>query len=291
MFVSTNTIKALKSYFRNELSELFSANEINLILKQLVLQRFNLSPSDFLLSDDRLLSESDLLFFRSAVKRLQKNEPFQYVLGETEFYGLVLQVDERVLIPRPETEELVDWIVKIYKNNKDIRGIDVCTGSGCIALALKSMLKDAEIIGTDVSEGALQVAKRNADHLALDVGFYQQDILSADSFHGTQSQSLDFVVSNPPYIPHSDKSEMLPNVLDFEPSIALFVENEDPLIFYKKISDLSIVSLRPHGNLFFEIHEEMGGEMYNLLESVGFINIELRKDLQGKVRMIKGQKP
>jgi release factor glutamine methyltransferase len=233
------------------------------------------------------LSESDLLYIRSYVKRLQESEPFQYILGETEFYGLTLKCDKRALIPRPETEELVDWI---SENSNIEKVLDICSGSGCIALALKTVYKNASILGVDISEEANDLAKQNAQLNKLDVTFESADALEIEADFWNTLSELDLIVSNPPYIPEKEKEEMAANVLDFEPHLALFVENNSPIIFYECIADLAIQKLKIGGFLYFELHHLYSAEVIAYLEKTGFQQIEVRKDLQGKNRMLKAVK-
>jgi len=285
MFVQDNTVKSIKNYFFDRLAPKFSNSELKLMFNEFLIDHLKISRSDLISADSLKLSESDLLHFRSIVKRLETDEPFQYVLGSTEFYGLELYCDERALIPRPETEELVDWIIKESKNSKSI--IDLCTGSGCIALALKSVLALAEIIAVDISEGAISLAKQNAHKTDLAVQFQLLDVLvETNEF---SNQQFDLIVSNPPYIPKRDKSEMHKNVLDFEPEIALFVEDEDPLIFYRKISEFGLKHLKKGGILYFEIHEKFSTEVHELMIQLNYQNVQTRKDMQGKNRMICGE--
>jgi release factor glutamine methyltransferase len=287
MFVSDNSIQALKKYFSSELAHVFSDREIKNLTKHVVVDRFQLSEGEYLLSNDIRLSESDLLYFRSIVKRLRKNEPLQYVLGQTFFFGLKLKTDARALIPRPETEELVNWVNESIKTD-DLKILDLCSGSGCIALALKSIYMNSKVIGIDVSKDALELAKENAILNGLDVDFNFYDVLndSMDDF-----KNFNLWVSNPPYIPRKEESQMNVNVLHHEPHLALFVDDDDPFIFYRKIGANAMVQLSQEGFLFVEIHELMYETVYELFKSQGFVNIQLRKDLQGKPRMIRAQKP
>ena len=288
MFVPDNSLSATQIYFSNQLQGLFSEREVKTMFEALIKQRLNWSSADFLLHHEARLSESDLLFIRSAVKRLLLHEPFQYVIGNTEFYGLSITCALGALIPRPETEELVDWILEELKG-KDSKILDIGTGSGCIALALKKNTINSNIWGLDVCETALNIAKENALSLGLEVGFFSQDILS-DHPIDFDNQFFDVIVSNPPYIPVNEQVKMEQNVLQFEPHKALFVPDHDPLLFYRVIATKSLILLKNKGVLFFEIHEDFATEVIDLLEDLGFINIELRKDLQGKSRMIRAQR-
>lgn len=294
MFVQTNSVQSIREYFKSRLENMFSDNEIKIIGNEVICQRLKLSPSDLIGLNDQLLSESDLLFFRSVVKRLLNNEPFQYIVGNAHFYGLELISDKRALIPRPETEELVEWVKEVYvNNNKGLTIVDFCTGSGCIALALKSVFSDSKIYATDISSEALQLAKENAAKTGLDIEFRQFSALDEVDYEqkaNFQLESFDCWVSNPPYIPEEEKKLMAENVLEFEPHLALFVPDEKALVFYDKIAQMAIKYLKSNGNLFFEIHENLANETKVLLEKIGFQNIEIRKDLQGKDRMIKAVK-
>ena len=246
-----------------------------------------MSAADYLLSDRQLLSESDLLYFRSIVKRLQKNEPFQYIIGYTEFSGLIVKTDNRALIPRPETEELVCWILDNHSAQKELNIIDLCTGSGCIALALKAELKGAKIIGADVSCEALALANENSAALDLEIEWMEMDLLDPAAYKRFEEASFDSWVSNPPYIPHADKTSMAANVLEHEPHLALFVEDHDPLIFYRVIAQQGKKYLKKGAALYFEIHEDLADAVVKLLEENQYQFIEVRHDLQGKNRMVK----
>lgn len=287
MFVTSNKLSDLKTYFKTQLSSLFSESEIKLMFESLICKRLELSKTDLLLNKDILVSESDLLYVRNALKRLVSSEPFQYIIGETEFCGLNLFCDERALIPRPETEELLCWIQESLKNIKtDIRILDLCTGSGCIALALKNCFPKANVNALDVSKKALSLAEKNATSNNLQIDFFEIDLLAKPKMNFPKN-SFDCWVSNPPYIPSKDKKQMNENVLNFEPHIALFVEDDNPLIFYRIIATLAKIYLKENGLLFFEIHENLAEEVKELLHELQYFNIEIKKDLQGKNRMIK----
>lgn len=219
-----------------------------------------------------------------AIERLLKNEPLQHILGEVEFYGLQIKTDYRALIPRPETEELVDWIIS---DQPGFEGsiIDIGTGTGCIPIALAHHLPKAQVSGLDLSAEALKLAFENARLNKVKISWHQGDVLNA-SLPG----QFNLIVSNPPYIPEADKTNMAENVLDYEPDMALFVSNERPLIFYQRIAKLGLEHLNKHGSLYFEIHEAYGSETVQLLENLGYQNIILKQDLQGKDRMIKASR-
>jgi release factor glutamine methyltransferase len=233
------------------------------------------------------------------IERLREHEPIQYIMNKAWFYGMELYVDKNVLIPRPETEELVDWIVKDIKasgldvfhkspteadHTKQLKILDVGTGSGCIPLALKKTMPKAEVWGCDISDGALTVARRNGSQLDIRVDFQSLNFL--DPEQQRQLPTVNIIVSNPPYVPMRDKEQMRPNVLQFEPHTALFVGNNDPLIFYKALLQFSKHRLYPNGSLYMEIHEDLGEEVKALFDEENF-KTEIKKDMQGKNRMVK----
>lgn len=289
MFVSSNRLSDIKSYYFSKLSSHFSENEINLMVKYLSIKRLGLSNADYLSSNNILLSESDLLYFNFALKRLLKNEPFQYILGDVEFYGLELNCDARALIPRPETEELVDWVLESVDRKDSLKVLDLCSGSGCIALGLKSKLPNAEVIAAELSVDAITLIEENSLKTNLNIVPLKMDVLNEDDYSKFETESFDCWISNPPYIPNHEKSLMENNVLDYEPHLALFVDDKEPLVFYHAIAEQAKDYLKPGGYLFFEINENYSEEMKSILKDLGFLNIELRKDLQGKARMMRAQ--
>ena len=247
---------------------------------------------DVSLNYDIIISENDIDTFQGSLDRLKNHEPIQYIIGETEFFCLPFKVDSSVLIPRPETEELVDWMISELRIKKpEIRILDIGTGSGCIAIALSKNIPNAIVFGLDVSKEALKVAKENAILNNIKIEFIEADVFNYQhSEPSEESQKYNVIVSNPPYIRALEKKQMQDNVLDFEPPIALFVEDEDSLLFYRKITQLANKILKPKGELFFEINEYLGLEMVKLLMDEGFVEVELKQDIFGKDRMIKGVK-
>lgn len=239
---------------------------------------------------DRSLSEQQLQVLAAAKKRLLAGEPLQYITERADFYGLALKVSPAVLIPRPETEELVEWVLdqrSTYGSALSI--IDIGTGSGCIPLAIKNNWPQAQVHGLDVSNEALAIAKLNAEALELDVNWIEQSILDEDRW--TDLPSMDIIISNPPYIPYQE-ADLMPDVVkEHEPGLALFVEDEDSLLFYRRIMVLALVKLKANGLLFFECNEFNAQDVHQLGEQLGFQDAELRKDLQGKWRMWKGRRP
>jgi release factor glutamine methyltransferase len=236
------------------------------------------------------LEKSHLEKLKNYLHELLEHKPVQYVLNEAWFYKMKFFVDENVLIPRPETEELVEWVISDFKKEKDSKPkniIDIGTGSGCIPIALKKELPDSKITAIDVSEKALSVANKNAAELHSAIEFFKIDFLKENEWQ-TLSQ-YDTIVSNPPYIPIDEKKILAKNVTEFEPQIALFVENNDPFIFYKKIVEFSKTHLNPGGKIYVEIHEEYARQVKKIFENTGLLS-EIKKDIYGKERMVKAMK-
>jgi len=223
-------------------------------------------------------------------KQLVQGKPLQYILGETVFYDLTFKVNPSVLIPRPETEELVDWALitsrKINGETEVLKLLDIGTGSGCIPISIKKYIPLADITAIDISEAALNTARQNADLNQVEINFIQDDIFKPTNLELINSK-YDLILSNPPYVTEAEKDQMLDNVLNHEPDIALFVPDNDPLVFYRAITDFALVHLKINGFLFLEINEKFGQETLNLLKKKGFKEIELRQDMGGKDRMIK----
>ena len=223
----------------------------------------------------------------AALDRLSKHEPIQYILGKTSFYGLSLYVNSATLIPRPETEELVSWILSdLDKSSARVKGVDIGTGSGCIALALKNNLSNSEITAVDVSLEALEVVKQNANELKLPIEILRLDILK----DRLPKENLDFIVSNPPYVCEAEKSEMRANVLDYEPDLALFVKDSEPLIFYDRILEVAKESLKENGSIYFEINERFAEEIIKIAKEKGWKNNQVKKDIFGRDRMLRCRK-
>lgn len=236
------------------------------------------------LNPERPISEAEAEKFKRALLRLQKNEPIQYIMGETEFFGLPFKVNKHTLIPRPETEELVEWILDHSESGiQNPEFLDIGTGTGCIAVSIAKNLSNSKVSALDISEEALEVARENAKVNGVEVDFFQKDILAAE----TLPKKYDIIVSNPPYVRELEKKQMRPNVLRYEPRAALYVSDEDPLRFYRAISFLAKAHLNPGGQLFFEINEYLAGEMTEILKASGFKDIEVKKDVYGKDRMLR----
>ena len=276
-------MKATIQYINSELAGFYPVSEIEGFTRIIFEAVCGFSFTEQIIRKHEKISSTDFEKIKSVISRLKNFEPIQYILGETEFYGLKLKVDTSVLIPRPETEELVQWLLKSdLPENSTI--LDIGTGSGCIALAIKSRLKNAEVSGIDISENALEVARLNATKNNLDVDFFQADILKWEE---SEWKKFDVVVSNPPYIRESEKLLMHGNVLNYEPEKALFVPDSEPLVFYSAISFFAKKHLSDNGMLFLEINENLGSEMNEMLIDCGFSEIEIRKDINGKNRMIR----
>jgi len=238
--------------------------------------------SDLAMNPSAELQDDEIEKWNAVLADLETQKPIQYIFGKAHFYGLEFEVNENTLIPRPETEELVEWVINENKAKGQINIIDIGTGSGCIAISLSKNLTDAAVSAIDVSEGALAVAKRNAEHNKTEVNFILKDILIAKNL----PQSYDVIVSNPPYVRNLEKAEIKDNVLQYEPHLALFVDDNAPLLFYRKIALLAKGQLSPNGKLYFEINQYLGAETVQMLEDFGFTNVVLKKDIYGNDRMV-----
>lgn len=276
-------LKDYRTIFTQELASLYDEYETESFFYIILEDFHHMKRVDLALNPTYELTPELLQQWENVVAQLKEHRPIQYILGETEFFGMPFYVNENTLIPRQETEELVDWIIKNQDNQKPIKIIDIGTGTGCIAIALAKNLPQAKVYAMDVSEDALTVAKKNAERNNADIIFLHQSILETDDLN----QSFDIIVSNPPYVRHLEKDEIKKNVLDFEPHLALFVEDNDALLFYRKITELAIQNLSEYGQLYFEINQYLGKEMIWLLEKYSFKNIELRKDIYGNDRMLR----
>ena len=315
MKTSSNLVRDCRRYYANELEKIYGSDEANALIIILLEHYFGIDRVKIAMNPELRLSESEMLTLHFAVKELLKNKPIQYVIGETEFCGLRFFVDENVLIPRPETEELVNQLVscsvnqlpspsfrpkqsgvetraqrelsaQVKKSPTHISILDIGTGSGCIAISLAKLLKNSSVTAVDVSEKALEVAKKNAAANDVNVNFINDNILNPKNPELLESK-FDIIVSNPPYVCESEKSEMRANVLDYEPSTALFVSDNDPFIFYRKILEFAQKTLKPNGEVWFEINEKFGNEMKNLCHEMGFKNAEIIKDFRERDRILR----
>lgn len=287
-------LKTFKSKLLQELSAIYDEKEIESFF-YLLLESYHVKKRiDLALNPEMEMDASQLVKWENALSELKNQKPIQYIIGETEFYGLPFIVNENTLIPRPETGELVEWIVVESRKSavESLKILDIGTGSGCIAISLAKNLPNAEVFALDVSEKALAVAEKNAENNKVKVNFVNADILSVTNLNVLSTSNFQFpthfdiIVSNPPYVRNLEKDEIKPNVLEFEPHLALFVEDTDALLFYRKIAELASKNLAQNGKLFFEINQYLGKETIELLEDLGFKSIELKKDIYGNDRMI-----
>ena len=282
-------IKEYRAHFIKELLSLYDEKEIESFFYIILEKLHSLKRIDLALNPEMVMDGNHLKQWKNILSDLKIHKPIQYILGETEFYGLPFEVNQSTLIPRPETEELVGLILsnnQITKSTNPLKIIDIGTGSGCIAIALAKNILNAEVFAIDVSEKALKVAQKNAELNEVNVTFLQKNILETDDLE----QTFDIIVSNPPYVRNLEKIEINANVLEYEPHLALFVEDNDALLFYRKITYLAKKNLKPNGQLYFEINQYLGKETLELLENFGFKNIELKKDIYGNDRMIFAKK-
>ncbi|MDD4514864.1 peptide chain release factor N(5)-glutamine methyltransferase [Massilibacteroides sp.] len=271
------------AYLRKTLENQFPPEEIRSLTHLIMKEVCHLEPHQLILDKDRDLSEAMKGQIKSIVERLLRKEPIQYILGTTVFYGNEFFITPSVLIPRPETEELVDLIVRTEKTEK-LNVLDIGTGSGCIAISLANALDHAKVTGIDISEEALSLARSNATRNKAKVSFLSFDVLTEKMY---PDHKLDIIVSNPPYVMEKEKEEMKPNVLEYEPHLALFVSNHDPLVFYRAIAEFGLLHLNNSGRIYFEINEALGNETVELLIQKGYRDCILVKDLAGKDRIIK----
>jgi len=280
------TIQQLKNEIKNMLIDKYSTLAIQTIGQALFEKHLNLRSAEMILHHNRILEKKTIQYIRNDLNELLRGKPYQYVMGFTWFYDVKIKVNSSVLIPRSETEELVHWIVERNNLNDGFSILDIGTGSGCIALALKSKLKNVQVTGVDISANALELARENATLNKLNVHFELFDVLNY--LPDKQSALFDVIVSNPPYIPLKEKAEMDEMVANHEPGIALFTPNNNPLIFYENICRYARQYLKPEGQLYFEMHEQYYKEVKDIMIRFGFHSIEMKQDLQGKKRMIMG---
>ena len=276
----SNKIVDIKKYFENSLTTIYSIGETQSIFKILIESKLGLSQKDLIINPNLKISESEVLKIQFALKRLLKNEPIQYILGETQFFDLKIKVTPSVLIPRPETEELVNWVLEDVKVFSQVSILDACTGSGCIAIALKSNLPNAKITGVDISKEALSIAKQNAEINKVIIDFFEDDILDS-----SLKERYDIIVSNPPYVSREEAIQMQENVLKYEPHLALFPESEDVLIFYKSILKFARKSASKW--VYFEINQYREEDLINWLKSENVTDFTFKNDISGNLRFLK----
>ena len=273
-------------YIKQELNEFYPDSEVSGFIRLILENVCNIDYSGRFLHNNIKICDGDKEKIFKIVRRLKNFEPIQYILGETGFYNLTLNVKQGVFIPRPETEELAAWIIE-SNNLADPEILDIGTGSGCIALTLKKNIEKSRVSAVEIMEDTILVARENAEKNKLDINFILADILDSDNCKWGR---YDIIVSNPPYVMDMEKSVMQPNVLNYEPEVALFVPDDDPLKYYIAITGFAQKFLREEGWIYFEINGKLGDETVNLLREKGFRNLELKRDLSGKDRMVRGQK-
>ncbi len=271
-------------YIKQQLNQFYPEKELMAVIKLLLAERFGFTDLELYGCKDRSFSKIEMDELNDIIERLKCHEPVQYILGNEYFLGMEFKVTTDVLIPRPETAQLVQWIEEDYKN-KHVSILDIGTGSGCIAISLASKIKQSQVTAWDISEKAIDIALTNSIKNSTKVDFFVKDIFS-DSVY---NYKYDVIVSNPPYITPTEKTNMDANVLEWEPSIALFVPQENPLLYYIRIADVGREILNANGYLYFEINREFGFDTMNMLKEKGYSNIELRKDIFGNDRMIKAK--
>ncbi|EIJ40130.1 protein-(glutamine-N5) methyltransferase, release factor-specific [Galbibacter orientalis DSM 19592] len=282
----------IKKLYQNELEALYPLEEIKTFFNWLCEAYLQLKPFQIQQDLDLVIEANSLLKFQSALNALKVEKPIQYILGSAHFYGMEFMVNEHTLIPRPETEELVSWILKDVSKSDNLNILDIGTGTGCIPIAIAKNLPNARVYALDVSVEALKIAKRNAESNNVKVTFSEVDILKCSdlSIIFPEVSRFDVIVSNPPYVRNLEKKEMNTNVLAYEPETALFVADDNALLFYEIIAVLASSNLKEGGKLYFEINQYLGKEMLELMEKYKFSNNQLKKDLFGNNRMMKGEK-
>jgi release factor glutamine methyltransferase len=282
------TIQEATYYLLNKLRTIYAEGEASRITDWVMESLTGSKKAERMLYKNSPVTGKEESELQQFTERLMQHEPVQYVLNEAWFYGLKFYVDKNVLIPRPETEELTEWVMKEVRSREhETKILDIGTGSGCIPIVLKRKLSNAEVCACDISDAALQVAKKNAAELGVDIGFHLLDFLNKEKRE--QLPSFDIIISNPPYVPEKDKEQMQPNVLNYEPHTALFVPDNDALIFYKAIAEFGKHHLHAGGKIYAEIYEDSGEAVSALFSGAGY-TIELKKDMQGKERMLKAGK-
>ena len=286
MGINIRTIKDIKSYLEKELAGIYPPPEIHALSGIIIKTVFKVARLHVPSMPGDLVTKKQADRIISICRELKTGKPIQYILGETSFYNCTIKVNPEVLIPRPETEELVDLVIK---ENKDFRGaiLDVGTGSGCIAVALAVNLPGSKVKGIDNSEGAVRISEENTGLNEAQASFFRNDIFNPD--YKTIGEA-GIIVSNPPYVRISEMTQMARNVLDYEPHSALFVDDSDPLVYYRAILEIAEIVLIPGGKIYFEINEAMGGQMAMLLQSYAFADVKVIKDINDKDRIVKGIK-
>lgn len=289
MLIPSNKVRDIERYCHAELDKMYGAGEVTMFVRMLFEAFLGWGPVRLLTSKEETVNQSDLLRFHWAVEDLKRHRPIQYIIGWTEFCGCRIAVDESTLIPRPETEEIVNRIHERLSDKAPQRVVDFCTGSGCIAIALAKRWPDADVFGVDISEPALQKARENALQNHVAVQFVQADILKDTDWREVLPHPCDLIVSNPPYVMEQERDAMQRNVLDWEPETALFVPDTEPLVFYKSLAKTGKMLLAPGGTFVAEINERLGNETLHLIKAAGFEG-EVEKDFRGKARTVWAKK-
>jgi release factor glutamine methyltransferase len=277
-------VKYIRDQLIEELKGVYPEDEVRYVVAGLLLHITGIGKTEVIVDPSKKITQKQIERLKDALQQLKSERPLQYITGGVEFYGIQLAVDDRVLIPRPETEELVQWIIDEHAEQDELNILDIGTGSGCIALALKKHFTNCRVFAIDNSPDAVAVSKKNAKNQSLEINFAQADILSSKGiFYGIP---FDIIVSNPPYVTESEKSGMRRNVTAYEPHSALFVPDDDPLIYYRAIADFALQQLTPDGAVYVEINEAFGKECLTLFRKKGFRDTRLKKDINGKDRII-----
>lgn len=288
MRIPSNQYHSVMKFAVEELKELYPLDEIKAMMYWLFEAYLRVDKTQYLLNIKKGMSESVLLKFNFAIKDLKKGKPVQYIIGHSYFHGLKILVNEFTLIPRPETEELVQWVLEEVNHQKHpLKILDMCTGTGCIPLALADKMPGNQYWGADFKKEILDLAKTNAKLNQMKVDFFQFDLLKDDF---KKHQEFDIIISNPPYVLESDKQHMHKNVLDFEPDSALFVNDNSALVFYERILDYAELNLKKSGRVYFEIHESKSEHIKSLFTNRNYSNIKFRNDFRGKIRFVRAEK-
>ncbi len=290
MQTTSHTIQSVITFYKSELADIYTESELQNIINWILEKQLKLSSTDIISKREISIAQADIKELERMCAELKAHRPIQYVLGEAEFYHLKFKVNESVLIPRPETEELVDLIIKKFKTHSTLNILDIGTGSGCIPIAIKKNIPNANVYGLDISKDALEIAKHNAEKNNVEVNFFQKDVLSdtiaEDILKQTNNQKIDLIISNPPYVLESEKEGLQNRVKDYEPNLALFVNDKDPILFYRKIATLTGNIGAEKASLYFECHTNYAKSISNLLKAEDFGNTTLFKDLAGLNRFV-----
>jgi len=296
------TLKDLQKLFHHNLDPYYGKQEVSSFFVLILEHYFKMTRMYLALHPNQFINNEDQEVFFKVLKALKEQKPIQYILGTTTFCGFTFKLNEHTLIPRPETEELVNWSVKSLENkvlgikrskenDRILKILDIGTGSGCIAISIAKKLPHVKVYAMDISLEALKIAKNNANSNSVNINFIHADILKNEvKILEFKALKFDLIISNPPYVRLMEKPQIKANVLNYEPHLALFVKNDNPLVFYNKIREFAEEKLNDKGELFFEINEYLSEETVNLIKDYNFIQVELKKDIFGKYRMVKGQK-